>query len=296
MRKHPPQPNSTDGSFQTDDNPEPTPQHPNTTPEQNKPSTETTPPCKENKTNKTNKQIVAEVVLTTALVTAVLCALYHLGFVIPWLNKNLGGLAAVLFVYAAAFRIWRADAELADYGVSWRPAGANVAWGLGSTLIVLSLFTAVYLLYYSAVCTEDMMLLGPLGRDCRRFVGSWSQMRWTWPRGFWEVALAEVLVVAIPEEVFFRGYVQTRLNEVWKQRIRLFGVEMGWALVAQAVLFGLGHFLVDFNPLRLAVAIPALAFGFLRAASGSVAAPALFHAACNIFVSAIDYNFFPPLR
>jgi hypothetical protein len=232
--------------------------------------------------------------ITMAAVTAVLSVLYHLGFVIPWLKQNLGGLAAVIFVYAAAIRIWRADEDLSSYGITPRPVGVNLAWGLGSAAVVLTIFLVAYVSYYSTVCASDASLLGPLGRDCSRYVGSWTEVEWSWPEGFWEVALAEVLVVAIPEEIFFRGYVQGRLDRIWRSRVRLLGVEVGWSLPAQAVLFGLGHFLVDFNPLRLAVALPALAFGFLRAGAGSVAAPALFHAACNIFVAAIDHNFFPP--
>jgi len=100
-------------------------------------------------------------------------------------------------------------------------------------------------------------------------------------------------VVALPEEVFFRGYLLGRLEAVWPSRRSLFGAPVGAALVVSAVLFALGHFLVDFNPQRLAVFFPALVFGWMRARTGSVAAGALFHAACNLLSEVLHASGFP---
>jgi uncharacterized protein len=113
------------------------------------------------------------------------------------------------------------------------------------------------------------------------------------PPRFWEQILAQVVVVAIPEEVFYRGFVMGRLEDALPSRSRLLGVAVGWPLVIQAGLFGLGHFLVDWNPLRLGVAIPALAFGFLRNAGGSIVAPVIFHASANLLMVVVDRSFFP---
>jgi membrane protease YdiL (CAAX protease family) len=235
---------------------------------------------------------LVEVCVVTAVVTALLSALYHVGLAVPWVAKNLAGAAAVFFVYAGTWRIWRTGSELSDYGVTYKPVGPNLLWGIGSAVVVLGVFLAGYIWYYNRACAPGGGLFGPLGRNCAFWVGELGNLTWRWPKGFAELLLAEFVVVAIPEEVFFRGYVQGHLNRVFTSRIRLFRVELGWAVLIQAGLFGLGHFLVDFNPLRLAVAIPALAFGFLREASGSVTAPVLFHALSNSFMAAVDHNFF----
>ena len=42
--------------------------------------------------------------------------------------------------------------------------------------------------------------------------------------------LAELVVVALPEEFFFRGYVQGRLGELWPARRTLWGAPVGMAL------------------------------------------------------------------
>jgi membrane protease YdiL (CAAX protease family) len=97
-------------------------------------------------------------------------------------------------------------------------------------------------------------------------------------------ALTQLLVVAVPEEAFFRGYLQTRATDAFPQLRRVLGAMLSpraWLL--QAALFALIHFAVDLNPARLAVFFPALLFGWLRALRGGIGAPAALHALCNLF-------------
>lgn len=96
--------------------------------------------------------------------------------------------------------------------------------------------------------------------------------------------LAQLVMVALPEEAFFRGYVQTTLFDAEERRVRILGAGVApKAFVWQAVLFALIHVVVDPNPARLAVFFPGLAFGWLRALRGSIGAAIVFHALCNIF-------------
>ncbi|MFO8070719.1 MAG: CPBP family intramembrane glutamic endopeptidase [Polyangia bacterium] len=111
--------------------------------------------------------------------------------------------------------------------------------------------------------------------------GDWSL---SWPEGYPGVALSHLVVVALPEELFYRGYLMGRLDDIFGGRIRLLGARVGWSLPMQAALFALGHFLIDFNPSRLGVFFPALAFGWMRARRGTIVAPVLFHAASNVFM------------
>lgn len=97
-----------------------------------------------------------------------------------------------------------------------------------------------------------------------------------------EVA-AQLLVVALPEEAFFRGYLQSALDRAWRPRWRVLGADLGPAWLASAAIFAVGHVLTIRHPSRLAVFFPALVFGWMRARTGGVGAPILFHAACNLF-------------
>jgi len=97
-------------------------------------------------------------------------------------------------------------------------------------------------------------------------------------------ALAQLIVVALPEEAFFRGYLQTALGDLEKKRLRVLGVELapgGWVL--QAILFSAMHFLVEPHPARLAVFFPALLFGWTRAWRGGIGAALALHAMSNLY-------------
>lgn len=94
---------------------------------------------------------------------------------------------------------------------------------------------------------------------------------------------AQLLVVALPEEAFFRGYLQSALDRAWRPRWRVLGAALGPAWLVSAAIFAVGHVLTIRHPSRLAVFFPALVFGWLRARTGGIGAPLLFHAACNLF-------------
>ena len=101
------------------------------------------------------------------------------------------------------------------------------------------------------------------------------------------------MVVAIPEELFFRGYLMERLERVWPPDApRCSARKVGWALVVSSALFALGHLLVIPNPQRLAVFFPALVFGWMRARTGSIAAGATFHALCNVVSDVLHTSYF----
>ena len=132
------------------------------------------------------------------------------------------------------------------------------------------------------------------------------------PIGWWWVATAGLLVVifvaglinrspgdllwlmawqlfatAIGEEVFFRGYAQTRLNEVFPRRWSIRGIAFGPGLMLMALLFGLLHAFngVDYFNGRFTFAwtlagstfLSALLFGLLREATGSLAPGIVLH-------------------
>jgi hypothetical protein len=101
-----------------------------------------------------------------------------------------------------------------------------------------------------------------------------------WPLTF----LYHLLCVALPEEVFYRGYVQSRVNRGFPGCVNLHYANVGFGWFYTALLFALGHFLISLRPEALATFLPGLLFGLLRERTGSVAASAAFHALCNATV------------
>lgn len=99
---------------------------------------------------------------------------------------------------------------------------------------------------------------------------------------FAQASFTQVLGVALPEETFYRGYLQPQLEARLVPRRQFWGVSLGWGVLVASALFALGHFLGEWNPLRLGPFFPGLVFGWLRNRSGSVTGAVLFHAASNL--------------
>ena len=110
------------------------------------------------------------------------------------------------------------------------------------------------------------------------------------PKHFLDDALGQLLVIALPEEAFYRGYLQTALDGVWTRRVRVLGADLGVSLIVTSAVFAVGHWLTDPHPSRLAVFFPSLLFGFMRARSGGIGASVVFHAMCNLAVTVLGTN------
>lgn len=96
-------------------------------------------------------------------------------------------------------------------------------------------------------------------------------------------AFGQVVIIAIPEEAFYRGYLQTRLDEALPWQRNVFGARVGPGLLLTSLIFALGHYATVHDPARLAVFFPSLVFGWLRARTGGIGAAVAFHASCNTF-------------
>ncbi len=94
--------------------------------------------------------------------------------------------------------------------------------------------------------------------------------------------------VALPEEFFYRGYFQTRLDEVFPPRWRVFGATVGPGLVIASLFFAFGHSLVVVRWWHFATFFPGLLFGWARARTGHVLAGAMLHAWANVTVAILD--------
>jgi membrane protease YdiL (CAAX protease family) len=91
----------------------------------------------------------------------------------------------------------------------------------------------------------------------------------------------------IGEEVFFRGYIQSRINESFGRPFRLLGVQFGAGLIVSSLLFGFIHALntvdyfrgrFDFAWLWMVASFcSGLFYGVMRERTGSVLAGAVVH-------------------
>lgn len=94
-------------------------------------------------------------------------------------------------------------------------------------------------------------------------------------------AFAQLVVVGLSEEFFFRGYLQTQLNAAYGRPRRFLGAPWGRGLVYAALLFGLCH-IVTGDLTRMRVAFFGLFAGWLRERTGTIAVPAAYHGFANL--------------
>jgi membrane protease YdiL (CAAX protease family) len=149
------------------------------------------------------------------------------------------------------------------YGLSWR--------GWGSPALHLGVVAGVFVPYV---------------------IGHYLWAQW-WQGATFELRLPprflasvadQILIVGLPEEFFFRGYLQTQCDLVWRRPYRLLGARWGIGLPIAALLFALCH-VPSGGPARLVVFFPGLLYGWLRARSGTVLVPALYHAGSNLLMN-----------
>jgi CAAX protease family protein len=198
----------------------------------------------------------------------------------------------------------------------WQSTGVGLCLLLGSYFLVLR--------HDAATIRAHGLSLGgvfePVPLDVRRLFGALGQSLlwagvaaliffppfWAGFVAFWQprrdfqapaapeldALLTQLLGIAIPEEMFYRGYAQSALDRAFKWRLPLFGASVGAGILLSSAVFALGHFATTTHPARLSVFFPSLVFGWLRAKTGGIGAAVLFHAACNLFSAYLSAGYF----
>ncbi len=194
--------------------------------------------------------------------------------------------AAILFLYLPVLAMKRRDEFPEDYGLRLSGLGPSLRLYGWMALATLPVYTAGYVGFVALLPHLPGRLAGLLGP----YAGT-AHFAFRWPKRFPLAVVDQLLVVALPEEFFYRGYLQARLKLCFGPGPRRFGAPMGTAFWLTQALFALGH-LVEPYPWRLAVFFPAILFGWLREKSGALPAGILYHASCNLLVMVLEASFF----
>ncbi len=212
------------------------------------------------------------------------------------LAANLGGVAAFLFLVLADRRVRALGGSWLEYGVprfsprdrsTWAAYGRGATAGLVSCAVVLPCFALVFLAY-----SRLLPHLAPALARAIAPYGAGAHPALRFPPDLALRALLQLLVVAVPEELFYRGWMQTSWAEGAPARgVRILGARLGAGFLSTQLLFAAGH-LVVLQPWRLATFLPGLWFGWLRQRHGTVVAPAVAHALSNLFIQVLEASFY----
>jgi membrane protease YdiL (CAAX protease family) len=103
-----------------------------------------------------------------------------------------------------------------------------------------------------------------------------------------ETLAFQLTMPGLEEEPFYRGILLLALNEAFRTRARILGIQLGWGAVLSCMLFGLAHafdyahgiFSLDLMTMA-ATAFPAFILVWIRERTGSVLLPILLHNFAN---------------
>ncbi len=148
---------------------------------------------------------------------------------------------------------------------------------------------------------QSIHVVLPKGASTLSWVDTLKGAAWTFelaqvpslcfPRtGMLQALLIHVVMVALPEEIFYRGFLETSLVRHWKQK-RWLIVPLSRGIWIGATLFALGHFLGEWNPFRLGPFFPAFVFSMLVRRSSSIMGSVIYHAASNILAATLTASY-----
>jgi membrane protease YdiL (CAAX protease family) len=212
------------------------------------------------------KRPLLRLLLGYLLVMAACFVAIRLGEAVPALGPYQSFMVALCFLYSP-MALLRLLGPLPQETPDRRRRLTSLGLALGLGLVVFPLFIAGTLLLEGA--TPEALLPPPPP-----------------PWLAWELAV-QFLLVAFPEEFFYRGFLQQHLKRLLPAWRPLLGVASWPAILLTSLLFALGHLLAFPSPERLLVFFPSLLFGWLRERGQSLAGPSLFHTLCNVLQSGL---------
>jgi uncharacterized protein len=153
--------------------------------------------------------------------------------------------------------------------------------------VIFPLFILGYFAFYEIACHSTLLAHLVPRNMCAHYGGlAVHAPAVTWSLA--EFCLVQMLVVALPEELFFRGFLLGLLEKRFPPKRRFLGGGLGLALVLSSLAFALIHIPKDGDPRVLATFFPGLLFGWMRSATGSILASTLAHGASNILIRILD--------
>lgn len=236
--------------------------------------------------------------LAFLVVGALVTGLVRINLTLPWIGHLGSALVSVLFLYVPLYVADKRHEDLRDYGLRAAPVARGL-WTAGIAIaVIVPLFALGFLAFYEVACHSELLSHLAPHRMCSHYGGlaslhapSLALTEATPPAPGTisaEWCVVQWLVVGLPEELFFRGFLLHKLEQRFPPRVRILGGGVGLALVLSAVAFAVIHLPKEGDPRALATVFPGLVFGWMRSATGSILASTITHGASNILARMLE--------
>lgn len=189
------------------------------------------------------------------------------------IGRYLPTLAAAILIYFPVFHVTLRRIPVGFFEKNPRAFLKSLKYFAAASLVLFPPFLLMNHLY-------QKILFG------REFVLSFSGIPF-------ETILIQLVLIAFPEEFFFRGWLQTLLARTFPRRIGLGfpALSVGVAVPITSFLFAFSHSLITLQWWHFAIFFPSLVFGWLREKTGGLIAPILFHVSSNLLVNWIGTSY-----
>ncbi|MFH1421743.1 MAG: JDVT-CTERM system glutamic-type intramembrane protease [Planctomycetota bacterium] len=210
-----------------------------------------------------NKQrILFEIIAACGALTAVLL-LKKIHLYIYFWEFNVLVLLTIVFSIIG-------DLNSRQLALSLRNLGRGLKLSVIWTIIVFPLYVCFFYIYYTVIGEYSFSVKLPTEIKIIREIST------------------QVVLIAFPEELFFRGYLMNRFSMLLGLEDKLGNKsEAGFFKrllpnLFAALFFAITHIIYHGNIVHAAVFFPALLFGYLREKTDSIFYPVAMHAACNL--------------
>lgn len=266
---------------------------------------------------KTKSLAIIEILLAYVILRFLGAGLRTTG-IVQWEQETLGWsyIAEILFIAIPALVIWLARRKWVDYGVSLVDWQTNLDVGIKAYLvrfISVGALVATLMLGIGYASLRGGLIIA-IADVFAIALMLWILSRQQTVQNGTKNLLITTLILLFPilvglatnrltlivvstvvwqffsgfgEEFVFRGYVQSRLNQVFGRPIRMFGIQFGAGLIVTSLLFGFFHAFNTYDPTiglaslswgwALFTTFGGLFFGILREKTGSLLAPGIAH-------------------
>lgn len=216
----------------------------------------------ETQINSQNRNLLRQTLLVW-FVTMAAIRIFHEFQRIAFFKEYIMLLTALSLIYVPAWTLWRKKERIEFFETSWAQLAKSLGWFF---VVSLAIFPVIE---FGNRYFQDIFFH-------RRYLGGHYQ-------GILNTATFHVLLVALPEEFFFRGYMQYQLDRFFGKPWNFLGTQVGWSLPLTSLIFAFSHSLIHQQWWHFSIFFPALVFGWLREKTGAITASVLFHALCNVY-------------